>query len=121
MLEMFIIWGPDLSGWRVPVVEVLFIGAHPNLCGSYSILEEVGSRVWGLFRKHMANVRAGMDLQTASTLPNLWVPEIIQESNIWARSQPKKCSTEVLSCETINQQKKRHFLLFELTFIKLLS
>lgn len=60
-----------LPGWGVPVVEVLFIRVHPNLCSSYSILEEVGPCVWGLLRKHMAHMRAGVNLQTAPTLPHL--------------------------------------------------
>lgn len=87
MLEIFWIWASNLSGWRVPVVEVLLVGAHPNLCGPYSILEEVGSCVWGLFREHMANVGAGMDLQTAATLPHLWVPEkkdnVVEHSSLF--------------------------------------
>lgn len=60
-----------LSGWRVPVVEMLFIGVHPNLCSPHGILEEVWPCVRGLFRKNVAYVRAGMNLQAAPTLPHL--------------------------------------------------
>lgn len=66
--------GPYLSylfGRGIPVVEVLFIRVHPNLCSSYCILEEVGPRIRGLFREHMAYVRAGVNLQAAPTLPHL--------------------------------------------------
>lgn len=62
-----------LFGWRVPVVEVMFIRVHPNLCSSHSVLEEVWPGIRGFFREHMAHMRAGMNLQTAPTLPNLWV------------------------------------------------
>lgn len=51
-----------LSGWRIPVVEVLFIRVHPNFCSSYGILEKVGPCIRGLFREHMAHVRAGVNL-----------------------------------------------------------
>lgn len=61
-----------LAGRRVPVVEVLFIRVHPNLRRPDSILEEVWSRVGGLFRKNVAHVRAGMNLQAAPALPHLW-------------------------------------------------
>lgn len=65
-----------LSGWRVPVVEVLFVRVHPDLCSSDSILEEVGPRVRGFFREHMSHVRAGMNLQAAPTLPHLRVADM---------------------------------------------
>lgn len=60
-----------LSGWGIPVVEVLFIRVHPNLCSSYSILEEVGPCIRGLFREHMAYMRAGVNLEAATALPHL--------------------------------------------------
>lgn len=61
-----------LSGRRVPVVEVLFVRVHPNLRRPNGILEEVWSRVGSLFRKNVAHVRAGMNLQAAPALPHLW-------------------------------------------------
>lgn len=51
-----------LLGRGIPVVEVLFIRVHPNLCSSDSILEEVGSRIRGLFRENVAYVRARVNL-----------------------------------------------------------
>lgn len=60
-----------LFGWGIPVVEVLLVRVHPNLCSSNSILEEVWPCIRGLFREHMAHVRAGVNLQAAPTLPHL--------------------------------------------------
>lgn len=60
-----------LSGRGVPVVEVLLVGVHPNLRRPDGVLEEVGPCVRSLFRKNVAHVRAGMDLQAAPTLPHL--------------------------------------------------
>lgn len=60
-----------LPSRRVPVVEVLLVGIHPNLSSSHGILEEVWPRVRRLLGEHVANVRAGEDLQAAPALPHL--------------------------------------------------
>lgn len=50
---------------------MLLVRVHPNLGGSYGVLQEVGSRIGGLFGEHVAHVRAGVNLQTPPTLPHL--------------------------------------------------
>ena len=70
-LAVFDLFLSYLSGWRIPVVEMLFIRVHPNLCSSNGILEEVWPCIRGLFRKYMAHMRAGVNLQAAPTLPHL--------------------------------------------------
>lgn len=69
-------------GRGVPVVEVLLIRVHPNLCCSHGVLQEVGARVRGLLGEHVTHVRAGVNLQTAPTLPHL------SESNtgVWSHA-----------------------------------
>lgn len=60
-----------LAGRWVSVVEMLFIRVHPNFRRPNSILEEVWSCVGSLFRKNVAHMRAGMNLQAAPALPHL--------------------------------------------------
>lgn len=53
------------------MVVDLFEIIHPDLSSSYAVCQSFVPRVRGFFREHMSHMGAGVDLQAASTLPNL--------------------------------------------------
>ena len=52
------------------VVQVLVV-VHPDLCGPHAVGQRLAPRVGGLLGEDVAHVGAGVDLQRASTLPDL--------------------------------------------------
>lgn len=60
------------SRW-VAVIEKLLVRVHPDLSGSHCVLEKLWPGIRCFLREDMAHMGTGVNLQWASTLPNLEV------------------------------------------------
>lgn len=73
------------------MVVDLFVFVHPDLSGSHAVCQSFAARVGGHFREDVAHVGAWVDLQAASTLPDL--RDINNNNNttttgVWLASEP---------------------------------